>query len=39
MSGPKFVQYFSPVIQALKDLGGSGRPSEVRDVIATQLNI
>jgi len=39
MSGPKFVQFFSPVIKALKELGGSGRPSEVRDVIARQLNI
>jgi restriction system protein len=39
MGGPKFVQFFSPVIEALKELGGSGRPSEVRDVIARQLNI
>ncbi|MBD2090710.1 restriction endonuclease [Microcoleus sp. FACHB-1515] len=39
MSGPKFVRYFSPVIQALKELGGSGRPAEVREVIARQLNI
>ena len=39
MSGPKFVQFFSPVIEALKKLGGSGRPSEVRDVIARQLDI
>jgi restriction system protein len=39
MSGPKFVQFFSPVIEALKELGGSGRPSEVRDVIARQLTI
>lgn len=39
MGGPKFVQFFSPVIQALKELGGSGRPSEVRDVIARQLNV
>jgi restriction system protein len=39
MSGPKFVQFFSPVIEALKELGGSGRPSEVRDAIAKQLNI
>ena len=39
MSGPKFVQFFSPVIKALKELGGSGRPSEVRDVISKQLNI
>jgi restriction system protein len=39
MNGPKFVQFFSPVIEALKELGGSGRPSEVREVIAKQLNI
>lgn len=39
MSGPKFVQFFSPVIEALKELGGSGRPSEVRDVITKRLNI
>jgi restriction system protein len=39
MSGPKFVQFFSPVMEALKELGGSGRPSEVRDVISRQLNI
>ncbi|AFZ11492.1 restriction endonuclease [Crinalium epipsammum PCC 9333] len=39
MGGPKFVRFFSPVINALKELGGSGRPSEVRDVIALRLNI
>lgn len=39
MGGPKFVRFFSPVIEALKELGGSGRPVEVRDVIARQLNI
>ncbi|MGB3496011.1 MAG: restriction endonuclease [Elainellaceae cyanobacterium] len=39
MNGPKFVQFFFPVIDALKELGGSGRPAEVRDVIASQLNI
>jgi restriction system protein len=39
MSGPKFVQFLSPVIEALKELGGSGRPSEVREVISRQLNI
>jgi restriction system protein len=39
MDGPKFVQFFSPVIEALKELGGSGRPSEVREVIARQLSI
>lgn len=39
MGGPKFVQFFSPVIEALKELGSSGRPAEVRDVIASRLNI
>ncbi len=39
MGGPKFVQFFSPTIEALKELGGSGRPSEVRNVIARQLTI
>jgi restriction system protein len=39
MNGPEFVKYFSPVIEALKELGGSGRPAEVRDVIANYLNI
>ncbi|MGG6269391.1 restriction endonuclease [Leptolyngbya sp. AN03gr2] len=39
MSGPKFIRFFSPVLQALKGLGGSGRPSEVRDFIAKQLDL
>lgn len=39
MNGPKFVRFFSPVIETLKELGGSGRPSEVKDVIARQLNL
>ncbi|MCX6048643.1 MAG: restriction endonuclease [Chloroflexi bacterium] len=37
--GPQFVRYFGPVIEALKKLGGSGRPDEVRDQIAVMLNI
>jgi restriction system protein len=37
--GPKFVGYFWPVVAALKDLGGSARPSEVREKIATNLGI
>ena len=37
--GPQFVQYFGPVIAALKGLGGSGRPVEVRDAIAGLLTI
>src|SRR5437870_6425493 len=37
--GPKFVGYFWPVIQVLKALGGSARPSEVREQVATKLGI
>jgi restriction system protein len=37
--GPQFVQFFQPVIDALIDLGGSGQPSEVKEVIAEKLSI
>lgn len=39
LSGPKFVQLFGPVIEALKALGGSARPAEVRDQIAEAQQI
>lgn len=38
-SGPQFVRYFPSVIEALKELGGSGRPEEVKDVIAGMLQL
>lgn len=34
LPGPKFIQLFDPVIWALKTLGGSARPAEVRDQVA-----
>jgi restriction system protein len=37
--GPQFVQFFQPVIDALMELGGSGRPVEVKEVIADKLKI
>lgn len=37
--GPQFVQFFQPVIDALIELGGSGQPSEVEELIAEKLNI
>jgi len=37
--GPKFIQYFGPVIEALKELAGSGRPEEVKDKIVEQLKL
>jgi restriction system protein len=39
VNGPEFVQYFWPVIEALRSLGGSGRPSEVRNRVAERLNV
>lgn len=39
MPGPQFVKYFRPVIDALKELGNSGTPSEVREIIANKLNL
>jgi restriction system protein len=37
--GPKFVQYFAPVLEALRLLGGSGSPSEVADKVAELMKI
>ena len=37
--GPKFIQYFQPIIDALIELGGSGQPTEVKKLIAENLSI
>ena len=37
--GPKFVRYFPPVVEGLRALGGSARPAEVTDWVATELGI
>jgi len=39
LDGPKFVQYFGPIVQALKALGGSARPTEVTDRVAADLGV
>lgn len=39
MAGPQFVKYFVPVIEALKELGNSGTPSEVREIIAAKFHL
>jgi restriction system protein len=36
---PQFVKYFGPVLDALHQLGGSGRPDEVRSLIAQKLGL
>ena len=37
--GPLFVKYFGPVLHALRELGGSGSPSEVADKVAELLDV
>ena len=39
LAGPKFVRYFGPTLQALVDLGGSGRAAEVVDRVAATLKL
>ena len=39
LKGPRFVQYFQPVLDALKDLGSSARPKEVYEWIAKHLAV
>lgn len=38
-SGPKFVQYFQPLLTALHKLGGSARSAEATDQVARDLKI
>jgi restriction system protein len=37
--GSQFVRFFGPLLDALRELGGSGRPSEVEAAIAARLNL
>lgn len=37
--GPRFVRYFAPILEVLKELGGSGSPEEVRGLVASRLAI
>lgn len=39
MAGPQFIKYFPHVITALKELGNSGTPPEVRELIAERLHL
>lgn len=39
MAGPQFIKYFPHVISTLKDLGNSGTPPEVRELIAKSLQL
>jgi restriction system protein len=39
MAGARFAHYMQPLIEALRELGNSGTPPEVRDTIAKNLNL
>jgi restriction system protein len=39
IEGAQFVRYFGPVLDALRALGGSGRPSEVVEQVAEDLEL
>ena len=39
LGGPRFVRYFGPVLRALDELGGSGRPAEVSNLVAEALSL
>ena len=37
--GPEFLRFCIPVVEVLRELGGSGRPAEVTDLIIERMNI
>jgi restriction system protein len=37
--GPEFIKYIQPIIETLKELGGSGNSSEVVDIVIEKMNI
>jgi hypothetical protein len=38
MKGAQYVQYFGPLLDALRSLGGSGTPDEIVERISQDLN-
>ena len=38
-SGPEFLRFITPLIDVLRDLGGAGRPSDVRPLVIKKLQI
>ncbi len=37
--GPKFLRFINPLLEVLKELGGAGRPSDVRPLVIQKLQI
>jgi restriction system protein len=38
-SGPKFIRFFWPILNALRELGGSAKPREVIDLVVEKLGV
>jgi restriction system protein len=39
MKGPQFLKYINPILETLKEMGGAGTASEVKDKVIQRLNI
>ena len=37
--GPQFLRFCIPIIETLKELGGSGQPKEITDAVLERLHI
>lgn len=37
--GPNFVRYFGPLLDALREIGGSAKPDEAVDRVAQDMRI
>lgn len=37
--GPKFLRFINPLIEVLRELGGAGRPSDIRPLVIQKLKI
>ena len=37
--GPKFIKFFSPLLQVLQEIGGTGRAAEVIDLVLEKMDI
>jgi restriction system protein len=38
-NGPEFLRFCIPIVEVLRDLGGSGRPAEVTDLVIDHMKI
>ena len=39
VKGPEFLRFCMPIVETLRDLGGSGRPTEVTDLVIERMKI